>query len=83
MNINHLLRVTKLFSLYSSIFILGCDFNSNEANSPEAYGFSLEKLNEIDNYFEKSVRENKIPGAVALIRKNNKIIHLIHFLELQ
>ena len=61
MNINHLLRVTKLFSLYSSIFILGCDFNSNEANTPEAYGFSIEKLNEIDNYFEKSVRENKIP----------------------
>jgi CubicO group peptidase (beta-lactamase class C family) len=75
MNINHLLRVTKLFFLYSSIFILGCDFNSNEANSLEAYGFSLEKLNEIDKYFEKSVRENKFPGAVALIRKNNKIIY--------
>lgn len=75
MKTNHLLRVAKLFFLYSSILILGCDFNSNGAYSPEAYGFSSEKLNKIDNYIEKSVRENKIPGAVALVRKNNKIIY--------
>lgn len=75
MNTNHLFRVAKLFVLFLSIFTLGCDYNSNKNDSPENYGLSSEKLNEIDNYFENSVRENKIPGAVALIRKNNKIIY--------
>ena len=37
--------------------------------------FRQKKLNEIDDYLEKLVKDNAIPGAVALVRKNNKIIY--------
>lgn len=75
MNTNNLHRVAKLFFLYLSILTLSCDFKSNFTNSSEANGFSSEKLNEIDDYLEKLVKDNAIPGAVALVRKNNKIIY--------
>ena len=75
MELNNLLRAAKLFLIYPLIFTLGCDFNSNGVTEPESLGLSSKKLEEIDHYFEKLVKENKIPGAVALIRKNNEIVY--------
>ncbi len=75
MRLKNILRIAKLFFIYSSIFTLSCDFNSSGALDPETLGISSNKLEEIDHYFEKLVKEDKIPGAVALIRKNNEIVY--------
>jgi len=75
MRLKNILRIAKLFFIYSSIFTLSCDFNSSGAVDPETLGISSNKLEEIDHYFEKLVKEDKIPGAVALIRKNNEIVY--------
>lgn len=63
---------------YKFIFILllifnGCDDYSY--NSPENQGVSSQKLEKLTSYFNKSINENKIPGAVTLIRKNGKIVY--------
>ena len=41
---------------------------------PTSVGMSVERLGRIDTMFEKAVAENQIPGAVALIARNGKIV---------
>lgn len=42
--------------------------------SPENVGMSPERLSKIDAMLKKAVAENQVPGAVALIARNGKII---------
>ena len=43
--------------------------------TPESVGMSSERLNRITSMLEASVAENEIPGAVALIVRNGKIVY--------
>ena len=43
-------------------------------DSPTAQGMSPERLAKIDNMLKSTVAEGKLPGAVALIARNGKII---------
>ena len=74
--------------LYSFFLILifGCSSKTNQISksntdsnfeivSPESVGISSERLNRIDKYFNKSISENIIPGAVTLIIKDGKIVY--------
>ena len=76
------------FLLYSFFLILifGCSSKTNQISksntdsnfeivSPESVGISSERLNRIDKYFNKSISENIIPGAVTLIIKDGKIVY--------
>jgi CubicO group peptidase (beta-lactamase class C family) len=42
---------------------------------PESTGISSERLARIDNYLNKSVTNNDIPGAVAIVCRNGKIVY--------
>lgn len=44
-------------------------------SSPESAGMSSERLARIDSLCIKAVSENKIPGVVALIARNGKIVY--------
>ena len=43
--------------------------------SPSSVGISEERLKWVDNMLEQSVAEGDIPGAVALIARNGKIVY--------
>ena len=43
--------------------------------SPSKAGMSDERLQRIDAMIEKAISENQIPGAVALVARNGKIVH--------
>jgi CubicO group peptidase (beta-lactamase class C family) len=44
-------------------------------NSPESAGMSSERLARIDSMCMKAVTEDKIPGVVALVARNGKIVY--------
>jgi CubicO group peptidase (beta-lactamase class C family) len=43
--------------------------------SPETVGMSSERLDRMDNMFQEAVAASKIPGAVALVARNGKIVY--------
>lgn len=43
--------------------------------SPESVGMSTERLERIDNVLNNAVKEGDIPGAVALVARNGKIVY--------
>lgn len=45
-----------------------------QTGSPEAVGLSAERLDRIDHMLQEAVEENTIPGAVALVARNGKIV---------
>ena len=71
-----------LLSILFSLITLGCLDNSKKINNPklikgfaEKEGVSEEKLLRIDEYINKSISKSIIPGAVALVARNGKIIY--------
>src|SRR5665811_12046 len=44
-------------------------------SSPHSVGMSEERLARIDNMLTQSIEKNQIPGAVALIARNGKIVY--------
>lgn len=44
--------------------------------APESVGMSRERLARIDSLCEAAVRDNRIPGAVALVARHGVIVHL-------
>ena len=61
-------------ALFFSSFSLALDTPLPEAK-PESVGFSSERLNKIDNVFNKGIKENKIPGAVIAIARRGKLVY--------
>lgn len=51
----------------------------SEAANPREAGFSTERLAHIDRLLEESVKSQQIPGAVALIVRNGKIVYFKSF----
>lgn len=43
---------------------------------PESVGMSSERLQRIDDYFQRFVDEQQIAGAVSLVARHGKIVHL-------
>jgi CubicO group peptidase (beta-lactamase class C family) len=71
-----------LLSILFSLIIFGCVDNSKKINKLELTegsalkeGVSQERLLRIDDYLEKSIEDSIIPGAVALVTRNGKIIY--------
>ena len=46
------------------------------AAKPESVGMSSERLQRIDDYFQRAVDANQIAGAVSLVARHGKIVHL-------
>ena len=66
----------RLYFVSLIIFLVsGCSQNTSTFDLPENQGVSSERLDRIDSYLNKAIKDNQIPGAVALIRRNNKIIY--------
>ena len=47
----------------------------SQAKNPEAEGMSSERLARLDKMFEEAIEKQEIPGAVALIARNGKIVY--------
>ena len=47
----------------------------SQAKNPEAEGMSSERLAKLDKMFEEAIEKQEIPGAVALIARNGKIVY--------
>ena len=43
--------------------------------APESVGMSSERLQRIDEYFQRFVDEGKIAGAVSLVARHGKVVH--------
>ena len=65
----------RLFFVLIIFLASGCSQNTSVFDLPENQGVSSDRLDRIDSYLNKMIKENRIPGAVALIRRNNKIIY--------
>jgi len=64
-----------IFALTIIFLVSGCSQNTSIFDLPENQGVSSERIDRIDSYLNKAIKDNQIPGAVALIRRNNKIIY--------
>ena len=64
------LRILVLFLL-----LVSCNEEDSIYSKPEMQGVSSQRLERIDDYVQRIIGENKIPGAVALVRRNGKIIY--------
>ena len=53
----------------------GKKFSPLEEASPESQGMSSERLARIDNMLNEAVSDGTIPGAVALVARNGKIVY--------
>lgn len=53
--------------------------NFSEASKPEDAGFSPDRLHNIDKLLEENIKNQNIPGAVALIVRNGKIAYFKSF----
>ncbi|AVR46434.1 serine hydrolase [Christiangramia fulva] len=60
--------------LFTSLFLFAQNVQNLESAKPESVGMSSERLEKIGNMLQSSVDEGKIPGAVALIAKDGKIV---------
>ncbi len=43
--------------------------------SPESVGFSSERLRTIDQFFEREIERNRVPGAVVAIARNGRLVY--------
>lgn len=63
------------FVLFFSVAILAQDNSMLLEAAPESTGISIDRLNKIDAMLQSAVKENQIPGVVALIARNGKIVY--------
>ncbi len=74
---------TTLAFLFSVILIISANAQTKSVKytpplsetSPQSVGMSEERLARIDNLLIGSIEKNQIPGAVALIARNGKIVY--------
>jgi len=69
-----LLSITLMISAYAQTKSIKSTPPLSES-SPHSVGLSEERLAAIDNMLKQSIEKNQIPGAVALIARNGKIVY--------
>ena len=74
------MRIFWLFYLVLTVSLCNAQTSSVQKSSPlemaspESEGMSSERLNRISNMIQSSIAEMQIPGAVALVARNGKIV---------
>ncbi len=64
-----------LFAALTAVQTQSQEFSASLVeSSPESVGLSPERLARIDAMLQKSIRDGEVPGIVALIAKNGKIV---------
>ncbi|MEX1122182.1 MAG: hypothetical protein WED82_08625, partial [Balneolales bacterium] len=43
--------------------------------SPEQAGMSAERLSNLDTMLENAIKNDQVPGAVALVARNGKVVY--------
>lgn len=66
---------TFLLLLVTALGLHAQSVNNFSAAKPEEAGFSESRLSRIDDLLEAHVRDQNIPGAVALVVRNGKIVY--------
>lgn len=47
--------------------------------APDEAGFSVDRLKRIDDFFEREIKQNRVPGAVIVIARDGKLVYLKAF----
>lgn len=69
------MKFTRIF-LICQVAILGGTINLNgQTLDTIISGISLNRLQHYENYIKKEINEGKIPGAVAMVSRNGKIVY--------
>lgn len=68
----------KYFTLVLSL-LAATTFSQKPTSNGTVEGMSLERLERIDRRIEKAIADKWFPGAVALIIRNNKVVHFKSF----
>jgi CubicO group peptidase (beta-lactamase class C family) len=69
------MKFTKII-LICQVAILGGTINLNSQTLDTIIsGISLNRLQQYENYIKKEINEGKIPGAVAMVSRNGKIVY--------
>ncbi len=63
------------FVLFFCASILAQNTNILQETDPASVGISIDRLNKIDAMLQNAVKEDQVPGVVALIARNGKIIY--------
>ena len=72
-------KMIKIKLTFISLVIFKVGFSQVETIEPDKIGFSVERLQRIDNFFNDIVDSRKIGGAVTLISRDNQIGYLKSF----
>ena len=69
------MKFTRIF-LICQVVILSCTISINaQILDTVISGMSLKRLQRYENYIKKEINEGKIPGAVAMVSRNGKIVY--------
>lgn len=68
--------IKTLGTIFFFLQIIGCTTPTGKINSlTDTQGVSSERLKRIDSYFEKALSDSIIPGGVALMARDGKIVY--------
>jgi CubicO group peptidase (beta-lactamase class C family) len=73
-------KLLVVFMIAVTISAMGQTKSANKSlplseGAPESVGISAERLSKLDALCEKAVKDGDIPGVVALVARNGKIVH--------
>ena len=66
-----IMKKLNLIYLLIGAILFGCQLNPSLSKSK----LDIDRLSLIDEMIEKAIKKNKIPGAVALIAKDNEVVY--------
>jgi CubicO group peptidase (beta-lactamase class C family) len=69
------MKFSRIFLICQAV-LLSCTININaQALDTVISGISLNRLQRYESYLKKEINEGKIPGAVAMVSRNGKIVY--------
>lgn len=70
---------TAIVGCIVSVFATHAAAEPLPAVDPEKAGFSISGLKRIDDFFDREIKENRVPGAVVAIARDGKLVYLKAF----
>jgi CubicO group peptidase (beta-lactamase class C family) len=69
------MKFTRIFLICQVVILSGTIHLNAQTLDTVVSGMSLNRLQRYENYIKKEINEGKIPGAVAMVSRNGKIVY--------
>ena len=69
------MKFTRIFLICQIAILSGTVHLNAQTQDTVISGISLDRLQRYDNYIKREINEGKIPGAVAIVSRNGKIVY--------